>query len=298
MDWKELAKKLLFPPFWVQILLSVVSAAALVWVFAGGMDTLPIAYVIYMLAFYTLCVVCVFCVKVLPGKIRVLKEKMLSLQLVNRYVSDREFQSRISLYLSLAVNLLYVGVNLLSWYFNRSWWFVVLAVYYIILAVMRFLLVRFAWLFGLGKDRRRELKSSRMCAVILLLVNVTLSGAVLMMLYQNRGYHYDGILIYVMAMYTFYVTASAIVDIIKYQKYNSPVMSTSKVITLASALVSMLNLETAMFAQFGGEMAPENQRLMIILTGAGVSLVVVSMSAYMIVRSCKEIKRLRSNENG
>jgi len=38
-----------------------------------------------------------------------------------------------------------------------------------------------------------------------------------------------------------------------------------------------------MFSQFGQEMAPENQQLMIILTGAGVSITVVIMSVYMMV---------------
>ena len=60
----------------------------------------------------------------------------------------------------------------------------------------------------------------------------------------------------------------------------------------------MLSLETAMFSQFGQEMAPENQRLMIMLTGAGVSITVVTMSVYMMVKSIKEIKQMRSNENG
>ena len=73
-----------------------------------------------------------------------------------------------------------------------------------------------------------------------------------------------------MALYTFYITTTAIIDMVKYKKYGSPIMSMSKVIKMAAALVSMLSLETAMFSQFGGEMSPAHQRLMIALTGAGV----------------------------
>ena len=116
-----------------------------------------------------------------------------------------------------------------------------------------------------------------------------------MILFQNRGYEYHGILIYVMAIYTFYVTTHAIIDIIKYRKYSSPVMSTAKIISLSAALVSMLSLETAMFSQFGGAMSLENQRIMIVATGAGVSIVVITMSVHMIVRATKEIKKLRGN---
>lgn len=45
-------------------------------------------------------------------------------------------------------------------------------------------------------------------------------------------------------------------------------------------------------------MAPENQRLMIALTGAGVSITVITMSVYMMVKSTKEIKHIRSNQYG
>ena len=54
----------------------------------------------------------------------------------------------------------------------------------------------------------------------------------------------------------------------------------------------MLNLETAMFAQFGGDMAPEIQRIFIILTGAGVSITVVTLSVILIANANKEIRRL------
>ena len=72
-------------------------------------------------------------------------------------------------------------------------------------------------------------------------------------------------------------------------------MTISKNIALSAALVSVLALETAMFSQFGAEMAPEDQWLMIALTGAGVSIVVIVMSVYMIVRTAKEIKEIEKN---
>ncbi len=298
MDWKKIGKKLLFPPVWVLVLLTINAAAGLTAVFIKGWEESPIAYLIYVLSFYALCVDCIFCVMILPKRQRELKQKIYDNPLGNRYMTDNVFRTKVSLDLSLSVNLLYVAVNVISWFLYRSWWFVCLAVYYVILSVMRFLLVRYVRLNEIGSNRYGELKRSVACSYILLLLNFFLSGAVLMILYQNKGYDYNGIMIYVMAMYTFYVTAHAIVDMVKYRKMESPVMSIAKVITLASALVSMLNLETAMFAQFGSEMALQDQRLMIILTGAGVSVAVVTMSVYMICRCSKEIKKIRSDEYG
>lgn len=297
-DWKKIWKKLIFPPIWVMIVLTVISTASLIYIFLNGMETSIISYVIYVLAFYTLSVICVFYVIVFPKQYRKIKQKVYDNPIGNRYMTDMVFRNNISLYLSLTANLLYVGVNIFSYIFNRSMWFVILAGYYVILAFMRFLLARYIRKEGTFKNRFGELKRTVLCSVILLLVNFILSGAVLMILYQNKGFEYKGILIYVMAAYTFYITTNAIINLIKYRKYNSPVMTTTKVIALSAALVSMLALETAMFENFGQDMSPNNKWLMIALTGAGVSIIVITMSVYMIVKSYKEIKKIKEKSYG
>ena len=173
-----------------------------------------------------------------------------------------------------------------------------LAVYYVILSVMRYLLARYVRRHDIGTDRYAELKRAVVCSYILLLVNVFLSGAVLMILYLDKGYEYPGMLIYVMALYTFYITVNAIINLFRYRRFGSPVMSTAKIISMAAALVSILNLETAMFASFGGEMSRDNQRLMIIFTGAGVAIAVIWMSLYMIIRCTREMKRSKEQSYG
>jgi len=105
-------------------------------------------------------------------------------------------------------------------------------------------------------------------------------------------------MIYVMAMFTFYNTTTAIIDLIRYRHLESPVMAAAKGISMAAALVSMLNLETAMFAQFGADMAKEDQQLMIMLTGAGISIAVIAIAVFMIAHCTKEIKKTRYSENG
>ncbi len=298
MDWKKIGKKCLFLPVWLMVPLVILCAVGLVYVFLEGREQTIAAYLLYALSFYTLTVVCVYAAKVLPKKQKAIREKIYSNPLGNRYMTDWAFRTRVSLNLSLAIDLLYVATNLFSWHQNRSWWFVVLAVYYMTLSVMRFLLVHYVHTNEIGGNKLGELKIAIVCAVILLTLNFFLSGAVLMILYQDKGYEYHGIMIYVMALYTFYQTTHAIIDSIKYRKLGSPLMSTAKVVSLASALVSMLNLETAMFASFGADMAKQDQQLMIMLTGAGVGISVITMSVVMTVRSAREIKEIRSVANG
>ena len=290
-DWKAVCKRLLTPPVWLMILLILVSAAALVAVFLKGWEETPVAYAVYVLSFYTLTVTVLYCAGVFPNCYRSVKRKVYNTEFGSRYLTDVMFKTHVSLYRSLAINLLYVALNLVSGLLYKSVWYVILAGYYAILSVMRFLLVRFVRKTGIGKDRIGELRRSRLCAWILLLVNAALSGAVLMMMYQGRGSEYAGMFIYVMAMYTFYITVSAIIDLFKYQKYQSPVMSTAKIINLTAALVSMLNLETAMLAAFGGaDMTLRDQRIMIAATGAGVSAVVIVLAVYTIRRATREIR--------
>lgn len=295
MERRTFFKKLLFPPLWLLLLLVLLSAAALTAVFVQGLTESPIAYVSYVLSFYTLCVLTLYCSMVLPKQYQRLRQSTAKLPLLHRYMTDALFRTHISLYAALTVNLLYAGANLLSWALYHSMWFVVLAVYYVILSVMRFLLVRYVHSHKLGENRLGELHRAQLCSAILLLLNFVLTGAVMMILYQNKGFSYHGILIYVMALYTFYITIHAIVNLVKYRKYRSPVMTTSKVISLSAALVSVLALETAMLSQFGMDMTAENKWLMIALTGAGISVVVIILSIYMIVKTAKEIKEIENN---
>lgn len=298
IDWKKVGKKLIFPPVWLMVILAVISTVALIAVFLKGWEETPIAYAVYVVAFYTLSVICVACVLVFPGYYRNIKQKVYDNKFGNKYLTDAAYRTHFSLYLSLGINLLYVATNLFSGIWFMSIWSITLAAYYIILAVMRFLLLRFVGKVGIGKDRVKELKRSRLCGIILMFVNFALSGVVVLVILQNKGFEYNGILIYVMAMYTFYVTTHSIIDIFKYRKYNSPVMSASKSISLAAALVSMLSLETAMLSQFGGEnTTPHFNQIMVGATGAGVCVIVLTMSIITIVRTNKELKRLNVNNS-
>lgn len=295
-DWKKIGKKLLFPPVWIMVLLTVTCMVVLTEIFLNGWEMSPLAYVSYALAFYTLTVICIFCWKVLPGFYKNTKSKLHENKYMDRYMTDAVYKSNVGLYCSLAINLIYVIVNAASDYVYQTYWFVIFAVYYAIIAMMRFLLVRYVIKNPIGNNHLGELKRARLCACILMTVNLALSGAVLMMVFFDRGFQYQGFFIYVIALYTFYITVTAIIDMVKYRKYKSPILSITNVVKMASALFSMLFLETAMFAQFGADTSSEVKRLMIILTGAGISVAVVTMAIYMIVQTTREMKQYKLNK--
>lgn len=135
-----------------------------------------------------------------------------------------------------------------------------------------------------------ELKRYRLCGFMLLIMNQALAGIVVFMVYQSRGFDYPGLLIYAMAMYSFYSVITAAVNLVKFRKHGSPVLSAAKVINLVAAMVSILSLETAMLARFGGDDDLEFRRLMTGLTGGGVCVIVIGMACFMLWRSRKQRK--------
>lgn len=295
-DAAKMCRRFLFLPMWLLILLTLASVAALTAVFLRGWDTMPFAYAVYVGSFYTLVVVGIACVTTLPAYYRRIRKRLYENHYAGRYLTDATYKLHVGLHLSLCINLLYAGINAVSAVWYETCWFAIFAVYYGVLAIMRFLLVRYVGKKQLGENDIGEWKRARACACLLMTVNLMLSGVVLMMVYFDRGFSYRGVLIYAMALYTFYTTTTAVIDVLKYRKYHSPVMSMSKIIRLAASLFSMLFLETAMFAQFGQDMAEADRRIMIMATGAGICVIVVGMSVSLIVRANREIKKSRERE--
>lgn len=216
-----------------------------------------------------------------------IKEFLNENEYVNRYWQDDVFKSNVGLVCSVFINLLYILINAVSAAVYQMAWFGIFAVYYMIIATMRLILVRSIAKYPIGTNIYKELRTARICSYILLTVNLTLSGTIHMMLLFGMTFQYQGYLIYAIAAYTFYSVTMAVINLIKYRKYKSPVISITKIIKLTSSLFSMLFLETAMFAQFGKRMNSESERMLVMATGAIICIIVVSMSLYMIIQTKK-----------
>ncbi|MBQ8145085.1 MAG: hypothetical protein IJ042_09910 [Butyricicoccus sp.] len=290
-DWKAVCKKVFVLPGWLLMLLTVISTVGLVAVFVKGWDSSAVAYIVYVLSFYTLTVDCVFFSGTLPGYYRQAKQKVYGTSLGNRYMTDTAFKVRVSLYNSLAISLLYSAFKLIAGVYYSSVWWGAVAFYYMVLALIRFLLLRYMNSNQSRADLLSEYRRYRLCGILMVLLNLALSGIVFQMVWQNRAYTYPEIILIAIATYTFYTVTVSIIDLVKYRKFKSPVMSASKAIRFAAALVSLLNLETAMLARYSDDEA--FRRLMTALTGTGVCLIVLVISVIMVVRANREIRALQ-----
>lgn len=216
---------------------------------------------------------------------------LLSMPIMKKLIHENRFRTEIALYPGFCINVLYVIFKTATGIYYRSAWFISLGVYYLALAIMRFLLIHYIRFKKETSDKNDELRRYRMCGCMLFLINVALVGITILAVKKNAGFTYPGYLIYVMAMYAFYSVITAVINLVKYRKYGSPILSAAKVINMSTALVSIFSLETAMLAEFGSESTEHFRIMMTALTGVGVSLIVLGMAVFMIVRSGILIKR-------
>ena len=296
MDWKKLGKALLFPHIAIMILLVPIATVLLVgsMVFIGTESV--IAYISYVLAAYTLTVWC-FKIPYLINFFKIFKNEN---KYARRWQDDTRLRVNMSLYGSLAWNALYGILQLWLGFYHHTFWFYSLGAYYICLGVMRFFLALHTTRFAPGEKKQTELKKYRACGIVFLVMNLALALIIFFMVYWNRTFEHHMITAIAMAAYTFTALTTAIVNVIKYRKYNSPVFSASKAISLTAALVSMLTLESTMLTSFGdGTMMATTQKWMLGATGGVVSLLIVATAIYMIVVGTKKLKQLKSEvENG
>ena len=296
MNWKRLGKVLLFPHIAIMILLLPIATVLLAgsMVFVGVRSV--IAYISYAIAAYTLTV---WCLRI-PDIIRVLKTFKEKNKYARRWQDDPRFRVKTSLYGSFTWNTLYGIFQLWLGFYHRTFWFYSLGAYYVCLAVMRFFLVRHTAKYAPGEQMSSELKKYRACGIVFLVMNLALTLIIFFMVYWNRTFEHHMITAIAMASYTFTSLTIAIINVIKYRKYNSPVYSASKAISLAAALVSMLTLEATMLTAFGKDtMTAIEQKLMLGATGGVISLLIVATAIYMIATGTKKLRQLKTeDENG
>lgn len=295
---KRVLKKIFFLPPLPTVAAAVLGYASVLAVAVFNINVPAVRYASYIASAYALIVT----VTGLPyGKVAIagikkyifvhpLMKKFRSTVIGEKFFTDIRFRTGVSLYQGFFINLLYIAMKLFSGIYYSSIWFIALAVYYMMLAVMRLLLVRKVHI----RDEELEIRRYRLCGIMLLLMNQALAGIVILMVHKSKGFVYPGPLIYGMAFYAFYAVITAAVNIVKTRRHKSPILSAVKAVNLVAAMVSILSLETAMLARFGGD-DPVFRETMTSATGGGVCTVVIGMAVFMILRACTLLKNLKVN---
>lgn len=291
----KFVKKVFFLTPVKTVIIAIPSYLFVIFILANNIQNVAISSVAYVLSAYALIIT-------ITGMIRIVRmicnmelppllKKIVSIPVIGRLIVEHTFRIQIALYSGFLINVVYVIWKLSFGIYYNSAWFISLALYYFVLAWMRLSLIR--TFSEKGETRKKaELKRYRFCGASLLVINIALTGIVVLAVKKENGFTYPGYMIYVMAMYAFYSVITAVINLVKYRKYGSPVLSAAKVISLTTAMVSMFSLESAMLAQFADASQTAFKKIMTECTGGVICVIVIGMAVYMIFRSTKEIRKI------
>ena len=281
--FQKLEAKITLPKMLLLTPLTILSAAASLY--QAVTEELPffVGILIYVSAAVclTLCTIC-YIYKFRYVKNEVVTPYVRKHRILNRLVQDVKLRAVLTALPGMGISLIFAVFNDVIGFLAKSAWYGSLAAYYMILCVMRFHAVSYAQKFYFKKDSKEELarcekRIYRNCGRLLVVMSIALGGAVIMLVYGEGGKTYPGLIIYAVAFYTFYKLVMAIVNMVKGKSY---LLMTLRNIGYADALVSMLSLQTALLAEFGGEMEVSVSAVNG-LTGTAVCVMILLMGSFM-----------------
>ena len=286
--FKSMMKKAFMLPALPTIIISLPSFALVILMLQRA-DKSPLAYFSYLLSAYALIISSTLVYRVVIKAKSNITSIVKSTYIGSMLVGDHLARIKTTLGISSLINLVYSLINIFSGVIHSSIWFISLGIYYTSLTIVRALLLAYIGKAPLVQNTMSEYRLYRSCGIILLIINQAMAGIVIYIVQHEKNFIYPGNLIYIMAVYTFSVTISAIVKVFKYRKSGSPVLSAAKIVSLASALVSMLSLETGMLWRFGNGDA-EFRHVMTASSGGVICLIVFALSIHMIIKSSRYLK--------
>ena len=251
----------------------------------------PLVYLLYLCAAIALVLTVQAVVQIIRGgHVREKLDQILhQTELTARLADDWYFRTIAGTYASLAVNLVFVAVKGVVGWLSGSYWLITFACYYLLLSTMRLLLLRANRKIRKQDDPaerlRREWSAFRSCGIVLITLTVVLEGVVVLIMIGGNHFEYSGYLIYAVALYDFYCLFSAVRYMVKTRNLHAPLITALKTVSLVCALVSILSLQTAMFASFGDGMAAGTQNRMNLATGSAVCLITLFTGILMVRRA-------------
>jgi len=257
--------------------------------------------IFYVLAAVTLTASCYYVVIHIRKDIReIIKPAIAANPYTNKVTTDYRWRTILFAVPGMVSNIIFAAFNGVIGITSHSAWFGTLSAYYILLSIMQEGIVRPERKLVVNKEKgehiRRELSVYRRNSVLFIFMAVVLAGAVILLQNSQGGKNYPGFTIYAVATYTFYKIITSTIQVIKVGKRKSPLLSITRRIGYIDACVSILTLQTAMFASFAdGE--EELIKLMNGITGTVVCVMVLGLGIQGIYSSRKEKQFAKRRES-
>ncbi|MBQ8749290.1 MAG: hypothetical protein IJW32_06035 [Clostridia bacterium] len=202
----------------------------------------------------------------------------------NELLSSFGYRTLVFSIISFILNISYVVFIGVLAFKTLSPWYISITAYYLILIFMK------GNIFYSKKKYNTEIKKARayrFCGIMFILLTIAFSGVIVLIYKSNMYFEYAGLMIYAVALYTFYRLTLSIINIVKAKKQDDLYVQSIRNVNLVSALVSLVVLQVAMFQAFSPQ---DNLGVANALTGGAVSLVVLGLGIFMIVKANKILK--------
>lgn len=291
MNLKKFFNSILYPHIGVVVIILPISIALLVYSLVYFSSASVISIISYCLATYMLVVICMR----VPNVVNFCKHIKNNNKYLRKYFDNVHLRINISLYGSLIWNIAFGIFQLGLGFYHNSLWFYSMSVYYVILATMRFFLFKHTRAYKPNEQESLELKRYRLCGILLCVLNIALTVIIFFMVYLNHTMCHHPITTITIATYTFTTFTFAIINNIRFRKYNSPIYSSAKNISLITACVSMITLENTMLTSFGNNQNPQFRQIMLACTGTVVLVFTTTLAVFMIVKANIKLKKLNQN---
>ena len=293
---KQILLRAVFPPRPVVLILPSCSFAATIFVFVRGLEKTAAAYPVFFFAAYSLMIV----IAAFPKTIKRLRtsfpevlsrnglfRKVASTEVGDRYLHDRAFRGSVGVRFGMTTNLFYALFRGVVGILHSSVWSLSLAAYYLVLGLLRAHLSHAYKVRNEKGGLKYERKCYRSTAWLLFLLNIPMGGMTALMVLTDSRFSYPGYVIYLSAIYTFYISTVSVVNLVRYRKLGSPVLSAAKVLNVVAAMMSVLGLQTAMISRFSPTDNAYFARTMNTVTGAAVCFGVIVIAVFMLIKSRK-----------
>ena len=297
---KKILKFLKKPPIWFMMLalfIFIISLTITIICLVKETNNF-LSYTMYAVSAISLS----YCIYTIIIFIPIIKHKYNELCLKNKKLEiltkNSNVRVSITTTISTIINIIYCIMLSISAILSHSVWVACLAGYYFILISTKLVVL----LTGLNiikhkqeNSQTRKVKLYRNIGILLIILALAMSSMIIQMITMEADISYENLLIYAVALYTFYKLISSIVFAIKNKSKKNYIVQCIRNINLVTSVVSLFSLQVALIKTFSNG---ENMSAMNIMTGVCVSFFIIILGVIIIINEKKKIKKeLYLNEN-
>ena len=243
-----------------------------------GISAILLSYVVYLIIY----IAPFFKAKI----VEILRRYKFTNSILNSY----GYRTLVFSVVSFIFNMAYVIFLAVFAFKTMSAWYISITAYYLVLILMKGNIYYSKYKYN---TPIKQARAYRLCGIMFILLPIAFSGIIVLIYTTNMFFEYAGLMIYAVATYTFYRLILAIINIFKAKKQDDLYIQSIRNVNLASALISVVVLQVALFQAFSPE---SNLSVANALTGAGVSLIIFAFGIVMIVVANLKLKKLKTEK--